>query len=78
MSQSRLAGSYLAVMTVSLLSAWAARAGIWGSQPDIGISADYNSNPALRHDSAERAQVEAAGWRIGHDGMRIDTAEARS
>ena len=37
-----------------------------------------NSNPALRHDSAERAQVEAAGWRIGHDGMRIDTTEARS
>jgi pyrroloquinoline quinone biosynthesis protein B len=36
-----------------------------------------NSNPALRHDSAERAQVEASGWRIGHDGMRIDTTEAR-
>ncbi len=37
-----------------------------------------NSNPALRHDSAERAQVEAAGWRIGHDGLLIDTTEART
>jgi pyrroloquinoline quinone biosynthesis protein B len=36
-----------------------------------------NSNPALRHDSAERAQVEAAGWEIGYDGLRIDTTEAR-
>ncbi len=37
-----------------------------------------NSNPALRHDSAERAQVEAAGWQIGHDGLLIDTTEART
>ena len=36
-----------------------------------------NSNPALRHDSTERAQVEAAGWEIGYDGQFIDTAEAR-
>jgi pyrroloquinoline quinone biosynthesis protein B len=32
-----------------------------------------NSNPALRCDSSERAQVEAAGWEIGHDGLLIDT-----
>jgi len=25
----------------------AAKAGVWGSQPDVGIAADYNSNPAL-------------------------------
>jgi pyrroloquinoline quinone biosynthesis protein B len=31
-----------------------------------------NSNPALRCDSRERAQVEAAGWTIGHDGMSVD------
>jgi pyrroloquinoline quinone biosynthesis protein B len=36
-----------------------------------------NSNPALRHDSAERAQVEGAGWEISHDGMRVDWTEAR-
>jgi len=39
-----------------------------------------NSNPALRCDSIERAQVEAAGWEIGQDGLLIDTriiAEAR-
>jgi pyrroloquinoline quinone biosynthesis protein B len=37
-----------------------------------------NSNPALRHDSPERAQAEAAGWEIGHDGLRVDIAEARA
>jgi pyrroloquinoline quinone biosynthesis protein B len=31
-----------------------------------------NSNPALRCDSAERAQVEAEGWQIGHDGLLVD------
>ena len=36
-----------------------------------------NSNPAFRHDSAERAQVEAAGWEIGYDGLRIDAPEER-
>lgn len=30
-----------------------------------------NSNPVLRHDSAERAAVEAAGWQIPADGMEI-------
>jgi pyrroloquinoline quinone biosynthesis protein B len=30
-----------------------------------------NSNPVLLADSPERAEAEAAGWRIGHDGMRI-------
>ena len=30
-----------------------------------------NSNPALRCDSAERARVEAAGWRVAHDGLEI-------
>ncbi|WP_374546338.1 pyrroloquinoline quinone biosynthesis protein PqqB [Rhodoblastus sp.] len=37
-----------------------------------------NSNPALRHNSAERAQVEASGWEIGYDGQRIDSSEART
>lgn len=32
-----------------------------------------NSNPVLRHDSAERAAVEAAGWEIGYDGMEIQS-----
>jgi pyrroloquinoline quinone biosynthesis protein B len=30
-----------------------------------------NSNPALNRASAERKAVEAAGWRIAEDGMRI-------
>lgn len=30
-----------------------------------------NSNPALLHDSPERAALEAAGWQIPHDGMEI-------
>ncbi len=37
-----------------------------------------NSNPALRHESAERAQVEAAGWQVAHDGLLIDADEARA
>jgi pyrroloquinoline quinone biosynthesis protein B len=36
-----------------------------------------NSNPALRCDSTERAQVEAAGWEIGSDGLKIVSPEAR-
>jgi len=31
-----------------------------------------NTNPILLSDSAERAEVEAAGWSIAHDGMEID------
>ena len=31
-----------------------------------------NSNPALRNDSPERAHVEAAGWRISHDGLVVE------
>ena len=30
-----------------------------------------NSNPVLLPDSAERREAEAAGWRIGHDGMEL-------
>ncbi|MBX9884997.1 MAG: pyrroloquinoline quinone biosynthesis protein PqqB [Novosphingobium sp.] len=30
-----------------------------------------NSNPVLLADSPERAEVEAAGWTVCHDGMRI-------
>ena len=30
-----------------------------------------NSNPVLREDSLERAEVERAGWEIAHDGMEI-------
>jgi len=30
-----------------------------------------NTNPALRYDSAERAQLAAAGWEIAEDGMEI-------
>lgn len=30
-----------------------------------------NSNPALDHTSAERHAIEAAGWKIAQDGMRI-------
>ena len=30
-----------------------------------------NSNPILLDDSAERAAAEAAGWRVGYDGMEI-------
>ncbi|HEU0061860.1 MAG TPA: pyrroloquinoline quinone biosynthesis protein PqqB [Hyphomicrobiaceae bacterium] len=31
-----------------------------------------NSNPALREDSPERAEVEGAGWEIAWDGMEIE------
>ena len=30
-----------------------------------------NTNPALLADSPERAQIEAAGWRVAYDGMEI-------
>jgi pyrroloquinoline quinone biosynthesis protein B len=30
-----------------------------------------NSNPVLLADSSERAKVEAAGWEVGYDGMRL-------
>ena len=30
-----------------------------------------NSNPILLDDSPERAEAEAAGWEVGHDGMEI-------
>ena len=30
-----------------------------------------NSNPVLREGSRERAEVEAAGWQIAHDGMEM-------
>lgn len=30
-----------------------------------------NSNPVLLKDSSERAELEAAGWEVAHDGMRI-------
>ena len=31
-----------------------------------------NSNPVLLADSPERAEVEAAGWVVAHDGLEID------
>lgn len=44
---------------------------------DVGIGKRVlihinNSNPVLLADSAERAETEAAGWIVGHDGMRIE------
>lgn len=30
-----------------------------------------NSNPALRTGSAERQQVESAGWQVAHDGLEV-------
>ncbi len=30
-----------------------------------------NSNPVLLQDSSERAELEAAGWEVAHDGMRL-------
>jgi pyrroloquinoline quinone biosynthesis protein B len=30
-----------------------------------------NSNPVLREDSPERADVESAGWEVAFDGMEI-------
>jgi pyrroloquinoline quinone biosynthesis protein B len=52
------------------------------SLADVGVGRRIfihinNSNPALLHDSPERARVEAAGWEIGYDGLRIDAGEAR-
>jgi pyrroloquinoline quinone biosynthesis protein B len=31
-----------------------------------------NSNPVLDRTSAERRSVEAAGWKVAEDGMRIE------
>jgi pyrroloquinoline quinone biosynthesis protein B len=31
-----------------------------------------NTNPILIDGSPERRKVEAAGWRVGEDGMRIE------
>jgi len=31
-----------------------------------------NSNPVLLADSSERAELEAAGWEVGYDGMRLE------
>ena len=31
-----------------------------------------NTNPVFRPDSSERAEVEAAGWIVGRDGMEIE------
>ena len=36
-----------------------------------------NSNPALCRDSPQRAHVEAAGWRVAHDGLAIELGGAR-
>jgi pyrroloquinoline quinone biosynthesis protein B len=30
-----------------------------------------NSNPVLLEDSSERAELEAAGWEVARDGMRL-------
>ena len=30
-----------------------------------------NTNPALLADSDERAELQAAGWEVAHDGMEI-------
>ncbi len=30
-----------------------------------------NSNPVLLKDSSERAELEASGWEVAHDGMRL-------
>ena len=52
------------------------RAGIDGGLRDLGVERRIfvhmnNSNPALREDSPERAEVERAGWEIAYDGMEI-------
>lgn len=31
-----------------------------------------NTNPVLIEDSPERAEIEAAGWTVGHDGLELD------
>ena len=31
-----------------------------------------NTNPALLADSPERAEIEAAGWQVAHDGMMLE------
>jgi pyrroloquinoline quinone biosynthesis protein B len=33
-----------------------------------------NTNPALLADSPERAEIEAAGWQVAHDGMMLEIA----
>jgi pyrroloquinoline quinone biosynthesis protein B len=31
-----------------------------------------NSNPVLLEDSAERAELQAAGWEVAWDGMELE------
>lgn len=50
--------------------------GAIASLADAGIGQKYflhinNSNPALLHDSAERAALTTTGWKIPHNGMEI-------
>ncbi len=51
--------------------------GTLASFADLGVKRRVlihinNSNPVLLADSPERAEVEAAGWIVAHDGLEID------
>jgi pyrroloquinoline quinone biosynthesis protein B len=51
-------------------------AGVIAAFRDLGIARKVfihinNTNPVLLEDSAERAEVEAAGWTVADDGMEL-------
>jgi len=50
--------------------------GVIAAFRDLGVGRKIfihinNTNPALLEDSSERAEAEAAGWTIAHDGMEL-------
>lgn len=52
-------------------------AGAMASLSDVDIGQRVfihinNTNPALIADSPERREIESSGWKVAHDGMRID------
>ncbi len=48
------------VLAAAMCLTNAVKAGVWGFQPDVGVSADYNSNPALLTDVSSTAETHAA------------------
>jgi pyrroloquinoline quinone biosynthesis protein B len=50
--------------------------GVIAAFRDLGVARKVfvhinNTNPALLEDSPERAEAEAAGWIVAHDGMEL-------
>ena len=55
----RRRSAHICLLAVAMCAASLSRAGVWGSQPVLGVSTDYSSNPALLNESAT-AETHAA------------------